>query len=215
MLPTVEFHNKVNTVQPSTLHSLTCCTGTVNTSEDRYCHWDSQCRLSTTTIVAVRNHRAVKVRLASLLCWVKRCRDAGGGGSISESSSTSGDQDGEVHPLRPQLYLQTNYQHIYGHPDMTRAVQVNQGFSEKSHWYERSWERYVILTMTHSVGSASPVLSPIGPSIHASLQSGKDKTNPTFVDNNFLFIEGLYNQLISCRTQASRNTYIVEQSFLI
>lgn len=39
-----------------------------------------------------------------------------GSGSISESSSTSGDQEG------PQLYLQPEYHPVYGHLDMTREL---------------------------------------------------------------------------------------------
>lgn len=41
-----------------------------------------------------------------------------GSGSISESSSTSGDQEG------PQLYLQPEYHPVYGHLDMTRELRV-------------------------------------------------------------------------------------------
>ena len=93
----------------------------------------------------------VKVRLG----WIERCRVAGSG-SISESSSTSGDQEGEAPPLGPQLYLQPEYQPGYGQRVQVGFIAIYR-FILTSGW----------LIKGHILGNA---LSPIGPCILALSQ---------------------------------------------
>ena len=88
--------------------SLTCCTGTVTTPGDELSHSGSRFRLSTTTCLPLKIARAfslqtpVKVWQVDMLCNTELF--CAGSGSISESSSTSGDQEGD-NLASQQLYL--------------------------------------------------------------------------------------------------------------